>query len=70
MAYLAVKENGDECVFEAMPTRFMGMYKSWSAQKDTKYAFLEDGTIKIILGRKLTWTDEPVEVEAKFNLNY
>ena len=57
MAWLAVEKNGDEYVFDYKPYR------------ENNYWFCEicgvelpQGTIKKIIGRNLTWDDDPVEI--------
>lgn len=62
MAYLAVDKNGVECIFEAMPTRFY-LYSEWEVDDedyDTDMIQVPKGTIEKIIGRKITWDDNPV----------
>lgn len=65
MAWLAVDENGCCAVFKSKPRRVknptMGDY--WHS--DEEYCIVDVEVIDIILGRKLTWEDEPVEIKDK-----
>ena len=58
MPWVAIDDNGDETLFDLMPTR--GKDGGWKPQSG--YCPLHDGTIEEIIGRKLTWDDDPVEV--------
>lgn len=54
--YLSVDENRTECVFEDCPYR---KNNEWTS--DTNYCMIPKGTILKLIGRQLTWEDEPVE---------
>jgi hypothetical protein len=60
MAWLAVDKNGDEMTYMDYPERNIskGMFGTGEAQ----YVFLPSGSIEKLIGRKLTWSDEPVEL--------
>ena len=61
MSWLAVDKKGDECVHDIKPTRD-NEYMWWSAWDDEGSTIeLPKGTIKRLIGRELTWDDEPVE---------
>ena len=59
MAWLAVDKNGDETMFRFRPCR----YDSECIWTDSlAYIEIPKGTIKKIIGKDLTWDDEPVEL--------
>ena len=64
MAYLAVNEDNSEWCFNEKPIRFDGML--WGAvdelRRDLDEVELPQGSIKKLIGYKLTWEDEPVEI--------
>jgi len=61
MAWLAVDKNGDECVHDIGPTRH-NEYMWWNSWDDDGSTIeLPKGSIKRLIGRELTWDDEPVE---------
>lgn len=68
MAWVAVNWNGDEYIYEAMPERF---YHRWlpaiCEYQDRVYEYIElpKGTIKKLIGRELSWNDEPVELQEE-----
>lgn len=59
MAWLAVDRDGDEYIYYNMPSRECNEYWCdnipWEIQ-------LPKGSIKKLIGRELTWNDEPVEI--------
>ena len=68
MAWVAVNWNGDEYIYEAMPERF---YHRWlpaiCEYQDRVYEYIElpKGSIKKLIGRELSWDDEPVELKEE-----
>ncbi len=61
MAWLAVDKNGDEHVYNVKPTRDK-VYKFWNVWVDEgSGVYLPKDSIKRLIGRELTWDDEPVE---------
>lgn len=63
MAWLAVDGDDTEIIFEVKPKRSK-QGKIW--QLPSKYSnysviYLRKGTIEKIIGRKLTWEDDPVK---------
>ena len=62
MAWLAVDKNGDEYVYSCKPYRdcCKGL-ELWMSDGDCVY--LPQGFIKKLIGRELTWNDEPVELK-------
>lgn len=68
MPYLAVNKDGVEAVFRFKPIRD-NFFRVWKPSE--KYPFdalveLPKGTIKKIIGRELTWEDEPVKLEMNY----
>lgn len=59
MVYLAVDNSGIECIFRLKPTRSRIIW----LHSDENYVDLPDGSIEKLIGRKLTWKDEPVELK-------
>lgn len=77
MAWLAVNKNGDEYIFSSKPIRNLEydifedpVYESWDGQGGHlelhHYSDIQlpKGTIKKLIGRELTWEDEPVKLEG------
>ena len=65
MAYGAVDEDGVETKFNYKPFR---CHKEWGINEDFEDSDcwnLEIGTIEKLIGRKLTWEDEPVELKEE-----
>lgn len=68
MAWLAVDEDGKESIFANRPKRDKGMW--WDIQNIGSIDFdseipLPKGSIKKLIGRDLTWKDEPVELKRR-----
>lgn len=61
MAFVAVDKNGCECVFSIKPER--SPYCTWCIRMYGSYIELSKGSIKKLIGRELTWNDEPVELK-------
>lgn len=62
MAYLATDLNGSEKIFEEYPKAVKETWLPWDGL--SFFIYLPKGTIKKIIGRDLTFDDEPVELEA------
>ena len=67
MAYLAVDKDGTEVIFDVKPVRGTNNIKDnrnqWTLNSVTsKYIVLPKGSIEKLIGRILTWDDEPVEI--------
>ena len=61
MAWLAVDKNGDECIYDSRPVRYKyDGFPCWDC--DSYCIYLPKGSIKKLIGEKLTWDDEPVEI--------
>lgn len=60
MAWLAVDEDGSEYIFTTKPQRerdyWINEYSEWHIE-------LPKGSIKKLIGRELSWSDEPVELK-------
>ena len=69
MAWLAVNKEYAECIFDNKPERHE-YYHYWEdiayTERDDDFyntcIELPQGTIKKLIGRELTWEDEPVEI--------
>jgi len=62
VVWLAVDEDGAECVFECIPVLVEPEPLEWvTSEIGSQYLLLPQGTIEKLIGRKLTWEDEPVE---------
>ena len=59
MAWLAVDKDGSEGIYEKNPFR---MHDCFCAPKFCCIN-LPSGSIKKLIGRELTWSDEPVELK-------
>ena len=66
MAWLCTFGNGDEYIFEEKPTKgksiYSPKYNYWYTGTYHKVK-LPKGFIKQIIGKELTWDDEPVELK-------
>lgn len=66
MAYVAVDKDGTEKVFFASPERYSSDWDDepymWFVDDD--FVKLPKGSIAKLIGRTLTWDDEPVELET------
>jgi len=58
MSYLAVDRNGTENIFSYQP--FRNHNRIWDTEHD--YVVLPKGSIEKLIGKKLTWENEPVEI--------
>lgn len=63
MAYVAVDENGDEVKFIYKPIRDRGEWCFGAQHEYNDAEELPKGSIKKLIGRELTWEDEPVELK-------
>lgn len=57
MAWLAVDKNGDEYIYSERPQREDGYF----IEEDN--IFLPKGSIEKLIGKQLTWEDEPFELK-------
>ena len=65
MAWVAVEPNGDEYIFSEKPERkyFFHMSSTWSLYDIGDSIELPKYSIEKLIGRPLTWEDEPVEIK-------
>ena len=68
MAWLAVHKNGEEGIFSHKPTRGKELDFWYDEQYDGGIFYdteipLQKGSIKKLIGRDLTWEDEPIELK-------
>ena len=61
MVWLAVDYNKTEYLFTMEPSR--SPYKTWRVSVYGSYTELPKGSIKKLIGRDLTWNDDPVELK-------
>lgn len=64
MAWLAVDYSG-EFISDKKPFRDMFNIGYYGFISDSKVVKLPKGTIKKLIGKDLTWEDEPVELEEE-----
>lgn len=68
MAWLAVDKNGSEYIYDSLPRRecFAQKLEYWVIDNNPDdvgcLVELPDNAIEKLIGRKLTWDDEPVEI--------
>jgi hypothetical protein len=67
MAWVATDKHGEEYIYEYLPERF---YDRWAPQScdgfyASDYILLPKGSIKKLIGRELSWSDEPVELKEE-----
>lgn len=62
MAYLACDKDGSEWIYDGKP--FRKYDDEWGIENsDANYVQLPHGSIAKLIGRELTWSDEPVMIE-------
>lgn len=71
MSWLVVDGNGIEYIYSSKPERNKVCVtgKFWtlvSIEEDECYISLPPGFIRKLIGRDLTWDDEPVEIPDNF----
>ena len=67
MAWVAVDKNGEEVIYSIEPIRGTNEIKRnteiWVLHRiGEHYIYLPKGSIKKLIGKNLTWDDEPVEI--------
>lgn len=69
MAFVAVNKNEDEYIYEAMPERCFGWQwvPTFCEYQDRIYESIKlpKGSIKKLIGKELSWNDEPVELKEE-----
>ena len=63
MAWVAVDTHGIENIYESEPYRTHGYW--WDDLYFSTEISLPKGTIKKLIGRDLTWEDNPVELKEE-----
>ena len=66
MAWVACDGTNNEMIFGIKPRRNK-KFITWDFMEDTGAIFIPSGSIEKLIGRKLTWEDEPVELTATDN---
>lgn len=61
MAWVAVDKDGTEIVCDGKPVERLSCI--WSKSGVYELVELPKGSIKKLIGRELTWADEPVELK-------
>lgn len=63
MAWLATDKDGQSFVYKEKPHRakYFKVDEYWDSDKDCY--FIDNEAVEVILGRNLTWEDEPVEIK-------
>ena len=65
MAWVAVDKDGTEHIFNDIPKRGYCVFRSINKYRaDIKRILLPKGSIKKLIGRELTWENNPVELKA------
>lgn len=67
MAYVAVDKDGSEAIYNIKPFRGTNRLKNntemWVLSHiGAHYIVIPKGTIKKLIGKDLTWNDEPVKI--------
>lgn len=62
MAWIAVDKNGREFIYMDKPNR--GVIEFLPCQDEGSYIELPQGSIKKLIGRELSWNDEPVGLKS------
>ena len=63
MAWVAIDEDGRECIYQFRPKRGNGQFMPLYSY--SMYLVLPQGSIKKLIGRDLTWEDNPVELKEE-----
>lgn len=63
MAWVAVDKSGVECIFQFHPKR--GVDRFIPLHSYSMRFALPKGSIKKLIGRELTWEDNPVELKEE-----
>lgn len=65
MVWVVKNEDGSETIYVVKPYKYLG---KWVSRKDGwhreyQHFNIPKGSIKKLIGRELTWNDEPVELK-------
>lgn len=63
MAWVAVDKGGKECIYQFRPIRREISNEFIPRYEYSKWFVLPRGSIKKLIGRELTWKDNPVELK-------
>lgn len=64
MSWVSVDSYNKELIFFRKPRRIYGFWVDVKDPEDTQIS-LPRGSIKKLIGRELTWEDEPVELKEE-----
>jgi len=59
MAWLAVDEDKEEWIYSHIPNRNKTV---WFPQDEDNFISIPRGTIEKIIGKKMIWKDEPIQI--------
>lgn len=65
MAFVATNKGGAEWVFHEEPFRWSPATKDSAWDSTNMGVRLPKGSIRKLIGRELTWADEPVELKGE-----
>ena len=65
MAWVAVDSYNKEVIFFRMPRRVYGFWVDANEYSGDTEISLPKGSIKKLIGRDLTWSDEPVKLKEE-----
>ncbi|MCI9284342.1 MAG: fructan hydrolase [Muribaculaceae bacterium] len=67
MAFVATDKDGSEWIYERKPFRKFRDDDAWSPSGlERECLELPSGSIRKLIGRELTWEDEPVELKGEW----
>jgi len=61
MAWLAVDMDGTEYIYAEKPQRLTDIWQASDAYDDS-LVLLPSGSVEKLVGKKMTWDNEPIEV--------
>ena len=65
MAWVAVDSYNKEVIFLRKPKRVYGFWVDVNEDSEDTQISLPKGSIKKLIGRDLTWQDEPIELKEE-----
>lgn len=68
MAWVAVDSDGSECIYRYKPSRSRYNYwtdRSNAMEREDSGIDMPKGSIKKLIGKDLTWKDDPVELKEE-----